>query len=183
MTIRSRLTRFIILSIFPVAALAIAATVTLAQSPGPPAGVPGIGPGPGPANFFRVQLIVDSQVFDGFIGVSGLTSENEIVEFREGTDDTIRKLPGRIHYGNITLKRGVTGIDELWTWRQAIADGETADRRSGSIVIYDADGTAVSTWHFERGWPAKWEGPSIDAGGTTIATETITLAVERIEKD
>lgn len=179
MTNKAQITRFSLFLLLPTAALALAATMSLAHPPDPPGGVPGVGPAP----LFRIQLVVDSQVFDGFNGVSGLTSENEIVEFREGTDDTIRKLPGRTHYGDITLKRGVTGIDELWLWRQAIADGEATDRRNGSIIIYDQEGAVVSRWVFTNGWPAKWNMPSIDAGGTTIATETITLAVERIEKD
>lgn len=139
--------------------------------------------GRGPTANFSVELVVDGQVFSGFNSVSGLTSKNEIVEFREGSEEAIRKIPGLTKYGNITLKRGVTSIDDLWVWRRAIADGTAFDRRNGSVIIYDNSGAAISRWNFEQGWPAKWSGPDFEtAGGTEVAMESITLAVERIDK-
>lgn len=43
-----------------------------------------------------------------FTEVSGLDSENEIVEVRDGSNPMlIRKIPGRARYGDIVLKRGV----------------------------------------------------------------------------
>ncbi|MDP3093880.1 MAG: phage tail protein [bacterium] len=43
----------------------------------------------------------------GFKDISGLESETEIIEIKDGDDMTIRKRPGRTKYSNITLERAV----------------------------------------------------------------------------
>ena len=55
-------------------------------------------------------------------------------------------------------------------------------RRNGSIVLLDLDGTEKVRWNFVRAWPAKWEGPDLDAAGTNVAIETLEIAHEGIER-
>ena len=51
---------------------------------------------------------------------SGLTMERDVKEVKEGgTNDFEWLLPGRIKYGPITLKKGVTYNRELWRWFRA----------------------------------------------------------------
>ena len=78
-------------------------------------------------------------VVGGFKSVSGMDSETEIVEFKQGNDMIVRKKPGRTTYANIVLERGYTATDDLWAWRKNIEEGKI-DRRSGSIIILDQDG-------------------------------------------
>ena len=63
---------------------------------------------------FRVEIdgIGESQ----FSEVSIPEAEITVVEYREGADKSsaTRKLPGRVRYGNLVLKRGVTGDLALW---------------------------------------------------------------------
>jgi hypothetical protein len=41
----------------------------------------------------------------------------DAIEYREGGEpNTVRKLPGRIHFGNLILMRGVTGSTDLYDW-------------------------------------------------------------------
>ena len=56
----------------------------------------------------------------GFAEIGGLTTETDIIEYREGSEDiTVRKLPGKRKYTNISLKRGYTPDGkELWEWRK-----------------------------------------------------------------
>lgn len=42
-----------------------------------------------------------------FKNVDGLSVEQEVIEYQDGTDAATRKRPGRTKYNNITLKRGI----------------------------------------------------------------------------
>ena len=118
-----------------------------------------------------------------FSECSGLDATVEPVEYREGGDNTtVRKLPGRATYSDITLKWGLTDSDELWQWHKQLIQGNV-QRKNGSIVVYDlANAVEVARWNFVSGWPTKWEGPSFNATASEVAIETLTIAHEGIER-
>ena len=128
-------------------------------------------------------IIADTKVIvGGFKSVSGMDSETEIVEFKQGNDTVVRKKPGRTTYANIVLERGYTATDDLWQWRQNIENGKI-DRRSGSIIILDQDGqTEVARYNFFEGWPCKWYVPDMDSDSSAMAIEKIEICTEKIER-
>jgi phage tail-like protein len=128
-------------------------------------------------------IIGDTRVIvGGFKSVSGMDSETEIIEFKQGNDMVVRKKPGRTTYANIVLERGYTATDDLWQWRKNIEDGKI-DRRSGSIIILDNDGqTEVARYNFYEGWPCKWYVPDMDADKSSMAIEKVEIAVEKVER-
>lgn len=118
----------------------------------------------------------------GFKSMSGMTSETEIIEFKQGNDRVVRKKPGRTTYTNIVLQRGYTATDDLAKWRKNIEDG-VIDRRSGSITVLDNDGTTVvAEFNFFEAWPCKWKVPEVDSDQSGMAVEEIELAVEKVER-
>jgi phage tail-like protein len=128
-------------------------------------------------------VIGDNKVIvGGFKSVSGMDSETEIIEFKQGNDLIVRKKPGRTTYSNIVLERGYTASDDLWLWRKNIEDGKI-DRRAGSVIILDQDGqTEVARYNFFEGWPCKWEAPQMDSDSSSMAIEKIELAIEKVER-
>ena len=121
-------------------------------------------------------------IVGGFKSVSGMNSETEVIEFKQGNDRVVRKKPGRTTYANITLERGYTATDDLWTWRNNIEKG-LIDRRSGSVIVLDQDlETEVARYNFYEAWPAKWDVPEMDSDSSNMAIEKIELAVEKIER-
>ena len=128
-------------------------------------------------------VIGDNKVIvGGFKSVSGMDSEPEIIEFKQGNDLIVRKKPGRTTYSNIVLERGYTASDDLWLWRKNIEDGKI-DRRAGSVIILDQDGqTEVARYNFFEGWPCKWEAPQMDSDSSSMAIEKIELAIEKVER-
>jgi phage tail-like protein len=128
-------------------------------------------------------IINDTRVIvGGFKSVSGMDSETEVIEFKQGNDMVVRKKPGRTTYANIVLERGYTATDDLWQWRKNIEDGKI-DRRSGSIIILDQDGqTEVARYNFYEGWPCKWYVPDMDADASSMAIEKIEICTEKIER-
>ena len=128
-------------------------------------------------------VISDNKIIvGGFKSVSGMDSETEIIEFKQGNDLIVRKKPGRTTYSNIVLERGYTATDDLWQWRKNIEDGKI-DRRAGSIIILDQDGqTEVARYNFYEGWPTKWNVPELDSDSSSMAIEKIEIAVEKVER-
>ena len=128
-------------------------------------------------------VINDNKVIvGGFKSVSGMDSETEIIEFKQGNDLIVRKKPGRTTYANIVLERGYTATDDLWQWRKNIEDGKI-DRRAGSVIILDQDGQSeVARYNFYEGWPTKWNVLELDSDSSSMAIEKIEIAVEKVER-
>ncbi|MGB5556551.1 MAG: phage tail protein [Paracoccaceae bacterium] len=135
-----------------------------------------------PFGNYNFIVEIDGLEIAAFAEVSGLSSETEVIEYRDGTDkvNAVRKLPGLTKYSNITLKRGITASDDLWQWRKAIIDGNI-DRRTASIVILNEAHEPVMRWLVLEAWPCKYDGPALNAKGNEVAIESLTLACERIE--
>jgi phage tail-like protein len=127
---------------------------------------------------FRVEI--DGMQSADFAECSGLSSETDVIEYRQGTDTVVRKLPGRTIFGRIVLKRGITANRELWDWRQTVVTGQT-QRRNGAIVLLNEARVPVLTWRFLQGWPAKIEGPALNAASSDVAVESIEIVHEGLE--
>ncbi len=135
-----------------------------------------------PYGQFNFLIEIDGVVKGGFSEASGLTTDTNIIEYREGAEQqgTTRKLPGLMKYNNIVLKRGWTKDKSLWSWRKKVIDGKT-QRSSGSIVLLDEARNEALRWNFREGWPSKWEGPALNAKTSEVAIETLEIANEGIE--
>ncbi|WP_086930814.1 phage tail protein [Agarilytica rhodophyticola] len=127
---------------------------------------------------FNFLVEIDGVTTAGFAECSGLTTETDIVEYRNGDEtNTLRKLAGLKKFTQIALKRGYTQSKELWDWRKKVMDGQT-ERQSGSIVLLDEARQEALRWNFREGWPSKWEGPTFNAKNNETAIETLEIAVE-----
>jgi phage tail-like protein len=124
---------------------------------------------------FRVEI--EGVDLGTFRSVSGLTIENEVIEFREGGSDVTHKLIGPLKWKNIVLKQGFGGSTRLYDWYRSFTP-QSPMRVNGSIVMLDAAGLELARWQFVRGFPVKWEGPDFDASGNDIPIETIEIAHE-----
>lgn len=135
---------------------------------------------------FHFAVDVQDTVKGFFTECSGLGSEQEIVEQKVVTEkgvEVVLKIPGRLKWENIVLKRGITSNMDLWTWRKQIEDGQVFNaRKNGSIVMYDQSLTEVARWNFDNAWPVKVSGPSVKADSNEIGVEELTIAHEGIRR-
>lgn len=113
-----------------------------------------------------------------FREVTGLGIETEVIEFRDGGSNEVRKLPGRTKYPNITLKRGFTGNSALFDWAMTHLRTGSVTRTTIFVSMHDAGGAEIARWKLEGAWPVRWEGPSLKSGGTEVAMETLEIAHE-----
>ena len=134
-----------------------------------------------PYKAFNFLVEIDGIQVAGFSECTGLSTETDIIEYREGNERVgIRKIPGLTKFTNITLKRGFTRSRDLWNWRKVVMDGGV-DRRSGTIVMLGDDHAPVARFQFREGWPSKWEGPKLNAKSSEIAIETLEITHEGLE--
>ena len=135
-----------------------------------------------PYKNFRFLVEIDGIVQAGFNECSGFGSDVEVVEYREGGDpSTVRKLPGKVSYPDITLKWGITDSRELYDWHFATVSG-AIERRNGSVILQDDIGGEAARWNFFEAWPSKWDGADLNATGSEVAMDTLTLSCERVER-
>lgn len=140
------------------------------------------GPAPDPFRAYNFLVEVEGMVVGGFTSVEGLGSKTEVKTVRQGGVNNMEyKLPGQISYTDIVLKAGITALDPMWLWYQAMLDG-TVQRKNGSIYLRDNQGNTSACWNFYNAWPIEWQGPSLDASQTMVASQSFTLAHEGIKK-
>jgi len=135
---------------------------------------------------FSFALDVGGKIKGYFTEVSGLGSEHDVMEHKVVTKEgreVIMKVPGRLKFGDIVLKRGITSNLDMWNWRKEVEDGKVnSARMNGSIIMFDQELKEKARWNFFRGWPSKISGPTPKADSNEIGIEELTIAHERIER-
>jgi len=133
---------------------------------------------------FHFALDIQGVITGYFTEVSGIGSESEIAEQKVVSEKGIQivlKIPGRLKWGDITLKRGLTSSMDLWKWRKMIEDGDVKGaRKNGSIIMFDQSLTPVAQWDFKNAWPSKISGPAPKSDGNDLQVEEMTVVHEYI---
>jgi phage tail-like protein len=135
---------------------------------------------------FHFSVEVQGVVTGYFTECTGLGSEHEVIEHNVVTEkgqEVVMKIPGRLKWENIVLKRGITSNMDIWDWRKQVEDGQVADaRHDGSITMFDQELNPVARWEFKRGWPLKVTGPQPKSDSNEIGVEELTIAHEYIAR-
>lgn len=134
-----------------------------------------------PYGAFNFLLDIDEITMGGFQEVSGLAIETEVETIKEGgVNDYVHQLPKGTKYTDITLKHGLTDSYELSDWYKDVISGKIK-RKNLTIHLLDSEGTRVRSWNVFQAYPKKWTGPTLNAGSSGVATESLVLAHERME--
>ena len=110
----------------------------------------------------------------------------DVIEYRTGNEKEsgVRKIPGRVHYSNLVLKRGAIGALDLYQWVNQIQNGDVNALRNVVIQLQSEDRTAVVlTWKLFRAWPVRYNFSSLEASGKQALIEILELACERLEME
>ena len=125
---------------------------------------------------------VDGLEIGQFSEVSGLSVEVQVESVEEGGENQfVHKLPGRMSWPNITLKRGVIKADNLFTWlKDSSGEGYASkgklERRSAAITLLALDGSRLRAWNLADAFAVKWSGPTFAAIPNGAATEELEIA-------
>jgi phage tail-like protein len=131
---------------------------------------------------FQYALDISGKISGFFQDCSGIGSEHEIIE-QKLTDANgrafIQKIPGRMKWNDVTLKRGITGEMDLWKWRKLVEDGDVDGARTHcSIVMMNRVGKPVAQWDFVNAWPSKVSGPELKSDSNDYGVEEVVIVHE-----
>jgi phage tail-like protein len=119
----------------------------------------------------------------GFQECSGISMSVDVIEYRNGNDreNNPRKIAGLTRVSDVTLKRGIIGSLSLYNWINQIRNGDQGFRNV-TIQLQNEDHTqVVMTWKLIRARIIKHTSGPLNAKGTDVAIEELTLAYERLE--
>jgi len=95
----------------------------------------------------------------------------------------VNKFPGIHKAGDVTLKRGVIGEQNLYDWLELCRTGKIHEAKRNIVITLQSEDrdTAVVTWKLMSAMPIKWTGPTLTAkGGGDVAIEELVLSVEMV---
>ena len=122
----------------------------------------------------------------GFQECSAIGMSVDVVEYRNGNDkeNGVHKLTGLARYPDVTLRRGVIGSLDLYQWLDQIRNGDQTAYRTVTIQLQNEDHTSVvQTWKLLRARIIKHVSGPLNAKGTDVAMEELTVAYERLQME
>lgn len=120
----------------------------------------------------------------GFQECSNIGMEVTLSEYRNGNEreNSVRKVTGLNKCTDVTFKRGVIGSLNLYSWLNDIRNGNQNALRTVTVQLQSEDHSAVvQTWKLLRARITKHVSGPMNAKGTDVAMEELTMAYERLE--
>ncbi|MGH9040738.1 MAG: phage tail protein [Acidimicrobiia bacterium] len=130
----------------------------------------------------RFLFEVDGVEIGTFSEVSGLSVEVAVEPVEEGGQNQfIHKLPGRMEWPNVVLKRGITQSDELFQWLgRSSGEGYEREgsltRNSAAITVLNGKGDRMRSWVVDNALPVRWNGPTFASSADACAEEELEIA-------
>ena len=79
------------------------------------------------------------------------------------------------------LTRGLTDDTSFEKWIKDSRFGKMPDaRKSGAVVVYDHNNTALKRYTLTNAWRSKLEIGTLKAGDTSVLTEKLTVVYEQM---
>ena len=131
----------------------------------------------------KFQVEIDGVDAGAFAAVENLKAKVDVVEYRDGTDTALRKMPGRTSYENVTLRKGEVNSPALWQWWSEISGGKFKPR-TVTITVQAERGKPALQWQLLGCWPCEWEFAAQESNPKNpdiVMVEAITFVVEKIK--
>lgn len=164
-----------------------------------PRGVPAVADRTDPYPNTRFRVEIDAVDAGGFSEVRGLSMRVEDAAGSASDEPLWRRVLARdMSWGDrrttgldgggrsttsprLELRRGVADGTALWEWFREWTDGG-GTTRTVLVSLLDEWGDIARAWRCERARPVRWDGPTLSALGSGLATETFELAHDGIEE-
>lgn len=117
-----------------------------------------------------------------FESVSGLSSEVSLETIAEGGQNLYsHRLPTRVQYGNLVLRRG--RVMASWLSVQFNATMSLFRFKPDNVLVMqlDQEGNPVSNWLFFNAYPVRWSTADLDASKQEVLVDTMELAYQRFQ--
>ena len=128
------------------------------------------------------------------VDIDGLTTGDKDVNFQEvsGLDATVgelthneggenrfvHRLPDRITYDKLVLKRGMLVGSGLIGWFKDAVESFQFDPKDVLVTLLNAEHEPLEAWSFVKAYPVKWSISGFNAQGNELVVETIELTFQ-----
>ncbi|MGW2874331.1 phage tail protein [Kitasatospora sp. NPDC001225] len=84
--------------------------------------------------------------------------------------------------GEVTITRGLDKSGAFTDWiKETLNNGAiNTARQNLTIEVKDTTGATLRRIQLLNAWASRWEGPTLSAGESSAATETVTIVFEEI---
>ena len=134
---------------------------------------------------FRVDVegITPGKKDISFQEVSGIDVSVDTFEHKEGGENRfVHRLPDKITYDNLTLKRGLLVGSELIGWFKDSVELFRFDPRNVMVTLLNQDHEPLESWFFIQAYPVKWTIGNFDAQQNEVVIETIELSFQYFKR-
>lgn len=125
---------------------------------------------------------VDGVEIGQFMEISGLEVSIATTDVDEGGQNSFtHKLPGKMTWPDLTLKRGITQSDGLIKWLNKVSgegfagNGNRLERSTAAITLMGPGGERLRSWEIDGAFPVKWTGPSFAVSSSDMAVEELVI--------
>jgi len=128
--------------------------------------------------YYKVEFDISKNKNDvRFQGVSGLSVEYDMEEYKEGGENRFtHKLPVRTKYADLVLKRGMLTDSSVVEWfLKAFRDREFAPTNV-NVILMNEKSEPLRTWKIDHAVPKKWIVSDLNANDNAIVIETMELS-------
>jgi phage tail-like protein len=136
------------------------------------------------ASYFYVQI--DGLNTVAVREISGIGSENDVIvqhQVNAQGKAMYVKVPGKLTWSNLVLKKGIDTDMSLWTWRNTIVtSGVDGQRKNGSIYVVDVTGAQKTTWSIVNAWPCSYVVGAMVPDTNEMLLEEVHLAHEGLTR-
>jgi len=138
---------------------------------------------PDPVAELRFRVKLGALTIGHFRECTGIAVEVETKDYPEGgNNDWVHKLPTRVKYPNVVLKRGVTHEAALLDWFEKTRTNYPGNFQELTVELMGPGSVTVRAWQFMDAYPVKWTGPNLNASSNQIATETLEMVHKGFKK-
>jgi phage tail-like protein len=143
---------------------------------------------------FYMELHLDGsqETVDGyFMECQGYQRSQEVIEICEVTPQiwgkngnvpgrVVRtKMPGNPKSEKVVFRRGLSISMTMWTWFNAVEQGNWADqRRDGDLTIYSQGAEEKARFRLLGAWPTRYKMADVKASDNQLAIEEVEIAVD-----
>ncbi|GGN66032.1 phage tail protein [Nocardia rhizosphaerihabitans] len=102
------------------------------------------------------------------------------IKLREDQIETAPLSESSSGSGQITITRDGDKRAAFTDWIEQTSDGQQAPL---TVTVLDEQRQQVRRIHLSNAWASRWEGPSLHAGDSGVAIESVTITYEDITVD
>lgn len=130
----------------------------------------------------RFYIEMENTISASFSECSGFGATLQKESYLEGgLNDQQRVFIGHTEFDDITLKRGMTDNTLFWEWMLITMSNPIRNRRNINILMFNQAGETMQAWTLIGAIPISWKAPGLQAEGSSVAIEELTLAYEGLQ--